>query len=149
MRYNDLIRGAYHFYQPNIKSTLQAEHFINTVKLQSGDLPPVLDIEITGKYSNDNMRRGLKNWLKLVEAHYGIRPIIYTNLNFYKKYLKNHFDGYSFWIAQYNRTDISLSTDQWVFWQYSNQGKVNGIAGSVDFNAFQGSLQELKSLCVP
>lgn len=144
-----LIRGAYHFYQPDIKSDFQADHFISTVQLETGDLPPVLDIEITGSYSVENLRKGLKNWLRIVEAHYKIKPIIYTNLNYYRKYLAGHFSEYKFWIAQYERSETNLPDHKWYFWQYSNQGKANGIAGLVDFNAFQGNLEELKAICIP
>ena len=34
-------RGAYHYYRPNENSTKQAQNFIKTAKLQSGDLIPV------------------------------------------------------------------------------------------------------------
>ncbi len=144
-----LLRGAYHFYRPEVKSTVQAQHFIQTVALDSGDLPPVLDIEVQSPYGDDNLRRGLTNWLRLVEAHYGIRPLIYTNLNFYEKHLEGHFHQYQFWIAQYGRYDTKMNRARWWFWQYSNQGKVNGIAGEVDFNAFQGDLVRLKAICLP
>ncbi len=42
---NKIMRGAYHYYRPNENSIEQANLFIKTVKLQKGDLPPVLDIE--------------------------------------------------------------------------------------------------------
>ncbi len=51
-----LIRGAYHYYRPNENSIEQAENFIKTVKLQKGDLPPVLDIE---KLQDDEFEDGL------------------------------------------------------------------------------------------
>ena len=34
-----MVRGAYHYYNPNVNSTLQAENFILTVDLDRGDLP--------------------------------------------------------------------------------------------------------------
>ena len=34
------IRGAYHFYNPKTDPIRQADFFINSVKLDSGDLPP-------------------------------------------------------------------------------------------------------------
>ena len=40
-----VLRGAYHFYRANKSARWQAQHFIQTVPLQKGDLPPVLDIE--------------------------------------------------------------------------------------------------------
>lgn len=150
-KWEGLLRGAYHFYRPHIKSTLQAKHFIKTVKMVKGDLPPVLDIETRGPYSEANMRQGLKNWLSIIERHYGVKPIIYTNLNFYKKYLKGHFPEHYFWIAQYRppgsfRTSPGLDSERWLFWQHSDQGLVNGVAGKVDFNVFQGNRRALEAL---
>ena len=40
-----LIRGAYHFFLPTKDGRMQAETFIKQVELESGDLPPVLDVE--------------------------------------------------------------------------------------------------------
>ena len=42
---HNFIRGAYHYYRPNENSNDQASNFIKNVKLASGDLPPILDIE--------------------------------------------------------------------------------------------------------
>jgi lysozyme len=145
---HNLIRGAYHFYRPQVNSKLQADNFISNVKLEKGDLPPVLDIELlaTG-YHIDNTVKGLKNWLKIVENHYHIKPIIYTNIDFYNKYLANKgFDSYPLWIAHYYEKKVKLN-QRWHFWQHNDKGKVNGIKGDVDFNVFNGDLHELKALC--
>ena len=40
-----MLRGAYHFLDPRMDGKLQAETFLKTVKLEHGDLPPVLDLE--------------------------------------------------------------------------------------------------------
>ena len=40
-----ILRGAYHFIDPRVDGRLQAENFLRTVKLEPGDLPPVLDLE--------------------------------------------------------------------------------------------------------
>ena len=48
-RNHGFIRGAYHFYIPSTDALKQADFFIRTVKLVSGDLPPVLDVEVTGR----------------------------------------------------------------------------------------------------
>ena len=42
-----------------------------------------------------------KEWLRIVEEHYGVRPIIYTYNNYYIDYLKGHgLDDYDYWIAR-------------------------------------------------
>lgn len=131
-------RGAYHFYNPRVLSTRQAEHFIKRVKLLRGDLPPVLDLEIEAGKPPEIILKGVANWLDLVEKHYGLRPVIYTNAHFYQKYIVGNFDEYPLWLAGYSRArldDLAESTNV-LFWQHSEKGYVKGIRGFVDFNVF-------------
>jgi lysozyme len=133
-----LKRGAYHFYNPRVLSDLQAAHFIKRVKMQPDDLPPVLDLEVEGGKPADIIIRGVRNWLTLVEQHYGVKPVIYTNEHFYKKYIAGYFDDYPLWLAGYSRTHLDDLADQAnvKFWQHSERGWVNGVKGYVDFNVF-------------
>ena len=82
-----VVRGAYHFYIPWKSGRVQAEHFIKTVTLATGDLPPVLDVEQLGKSTVSSLQKGIKEWLQIVEEYYGVKPIIYTNADFYKRNL--------------------------------------------------------------
>jgi lysozyme len=147
----NIIRGAYHYYKPNVKSTYQAQNFIKTIgKLSKGDLPPVLDIEETGKYGIDNLHRGLQNWLKIVEKHYGVKPIIYCFVDYYDKYFKEkkEYKDYQFWIAHHSKSSSRIKNKSWQFWQHSDKAKIKGISGNVCFNAFNGNKQKLQSLCI-
>ena len=145
-----LKKGAYHFYYPTLSAEDQAQNFISTVQLQSGDLPPVLDVEVLGSSSWVRLLSGMRIWLYLVEIQYGVKPIIYTNLKFYNKYLAGHFDDYPIWIARYNTKEPSLACGRdWQFWQYGNRGSLPGIEGDVDFNVFRGSMEDLDALCLP
>lgn len=143
-----LLRGAYHYYRPNENSTEQFEQFKKQVKLEKGDLPPVLDIEELGHFGLPNLRAGLKNWLLLAEAHYGVKPIIYTGRNFYIDYLKGHVDGYPLWIAAYSGKQRLRGID-WKFHQFTERVRVNGIHGTVDGNDFNGEMEALLTLCIP
>jgi lysozyme len=143
------LRGAYHYYRPNENSDKQVRMFIKRVKLEKGDLPPVLDIEKFSRIqSNKSLQLGLKNWLDKVEAHYGIKPIIYSGASHYKDLLSHEmFDEYVFWIANYNRVEYPVKpNDIWSFWQFSDKGKVNGIEGDTDLNVFKGNIEQLNSL---
>ena len=81
----------------------QADLFIKTVKLSPGDLPPVLDIEEKSKIqSTASLIVGLKRWIKKIEDHYGVKPIIYSSSNFYSAWLKKEFGDYPLWVANYN-----------------------------------------------
>lgn len=145
---NKMIRGAYHYYRPNENSLEQAELFIKTVTLEKGDLPPVLDIEKLPKnQSVANLKLGLKRWLKAVESHYGVKPIIYTGERYYDDFLKEEFSDYLFWIANYNFYREEISED-WLFWQFTEKASVPGIKGKVDVNIFNGDLQQLQFITV-
>ncbi len=141
----NLIKGAYHFYYPQLDPVLQAQNFIETVELQKGDLPPVLDFEVVQRQSKKEIVKGLKEWSTEIEEAYDIKPIIYTNLKMYNKYIKGDFDGYKVWIARYNDIAPDMPFNQgWDFWQYGNRGRVEGIEGDVDLNVFHGSLDDLQ-----
>jgi lysozyme len=147
-----IIRGAYHFYRPNVAPGEQARNFIETVVLQPGDLPPVLDIEVRGRQPLNHLRGDLKEWLVLVERAYGVKPIIYTGYSFYKDYLEGYFDEYPLWIAHYNVKELKMQRTeraQLSFWQHTDQGVIDGIKGPVDCNIFYGSKQEIRKLCLP
>lgn len=136
---NKIIRGAYHYYRPNENSLEQAELFIKNVKLQKGDLPPVLDIEKLPKNQPlDSLKVGLKRWLEKVDAHYKVKPIIYTGENYYNAFLKEEFSEYTFWIANYNFFVEDIK-DDWLFWQFTEKATVSGINGNVDVSIYNGS----------
>jgi len=145
---NKMIRGAYHYYRPNENSIEQAAFFINTVVLQKGDLPPILDIEQLPKnQSVTRLKVGLKRWLNKVEAHYKVKPIIYTGEKYYDDFLKEEFSDYLFWIANYNFYREKIQED-WLFWQFTEKGSVPGISGNVDVNIYNGDLQQLQFITV-
>ncbi|MDA6068821.1 glycoside hydrolase family 25 protein [Flavobacterium sp. AC] len=143
-----IMRGAYHYYRPNENSIEQANLFIKTVKLQKGDLPPVLDIERLPKnQSLDSLKKGLKRWLNKVETHYQVRPIIYTGERYYDDFLKEEFGQYLFWIANYNFYREKIE-DDWLFWQFTEKGSLPGIKHRVDVNIYNGDLQQLQFITV-
>ena len=142
------IRGAYHYYRPNENSIDQAKLFIKTVHLEKGDFPPVLDIEkLPRNQSIDSLKVGLNRWLKRVEAHYGIKPIIYSGDTYYTDFLEAEFSDYIFWIAHYDFFETTINP-KWTIWQFTEKSKITGIRGNVDLNIFNGDIDDLKSLTV-
>jgi lysozyme len=133
-------RGAYHYYRPNENSTQQAQNFIKTANLKSGDMIPVLDIE--------KLREGLKNWLKIVEEHYGVKPMIYTGDRFFWDFLHDHgFDEYPIWVANYNQI-VKPETEDWTIWQFSEKGSLPGIGEKIDLNVLVGGEERLEGLLI-
>jgi len=145
---NKITRGAYHYYRPNENSIEQAALFIKTVQLKKGDLPPVLDIEQLPKnQSIDSLKVGLKRWLKKVENHYGVQPIIYSGEKYYAAFLHKEFSEYTFWIANYN-VFVEEIKPNWLFWQFTEKASVDGISGNVDVNIYNGSKVKLNYLTI-
>jgi len=145
---NKMMRGAYHYYRPNENSIEQADLFIKTVKLQKGDLPPVLDIEKLPKnQSLDSLKVGLKRWLIKVEKHYQVRPIIYSGERYYTDFLKEEFSEYLFWIANYNFYREKIE-DDWLFWQFTEKASLPGIKHRVDVNIYNGDIEQLQFITV-
>ncbi|HEX7847223.1 MAG TPA: glycoside hydrolase family 25 protein [Chitinophagaceae bacterium] len=145
---NDIARGAYHFFIASKDGRMQAENFIDRVKLQTGDLPPVLDIEQLNGTAPALIRQEAKEWLEIVENYYGVRPIIYTNVDFYNRYLGKDFDKYPLWVAHYYQSHQPRISRNWAFWQHSDEGRVNGITSAVDFNVFSGDSIEFSKLLI-
>lgn len=147
-RKHGFIRGAYHFYNPKTDALKQADFFIRTVDLDSGDLPPVLDVEDAGKKSKKELQLSLKKWLDKVENHYGVKPILYTSYKFKTRYLDDStFNSYPYWIAHYYVDSVKYK-GKWDFWQHTDIGIVPGIDEDVDLNVFNGTLDELKEMTI-
>jgi lysozyme len=144
----EMIRGAYHFFIATKDGTLQARNFIKNVKLESGDLPPVLDVEQTYGVSRTLLQQRIKAFLYAAELAYGVKPVIYTNADFYESYLKDEFDDYPLWVAHYLQPQEPRISRNWHFWQHSESGHVNGINGKVDFNVFNGDSTEFVNLLI-
>lgn len=142
-----LIRGAYHFYRADEDPVIQANNYLESVQLESGDLRPVLDIEkVPRRKSREKFIEDLKVWLKIVEEKYGEKPIIYTYYHYYKDHLRGEFDEYPLWLANYNDVMIPSPNDDWEMWQFTENGIVKGINTKVDLNIYNGNLWSLKKL---
>ncbi|MGX9987425.1 glycoside hydrolase family 25 protein [Soonwooa purpurea] len=144
---HELLRGAYHFYRPDEDPILQANSFASVVKLESGDLPPVLDIEkMPRRKTKSQLIADLKLWLKIMENAYGVKPIIYTYYHYHKDVLAGEFEDYPLWLANYNDVPAPSPEENWQFWQFTENGIAYGINVKVDLNVYNGSYWSLRQL---
>lgn len=142
-----VIRGAYHYFLPDRNAKVQAANFISSVKLKAGDLPPVVDVEEMRGKSKEELVKSLKDFLKVVEEHYHVKPIIYSNLNFIEDFLADDFRAYKFWVAHYYRSEIStIDSIDCLFWQHTDKADLLGVRGNVDANVFNGTEYDMKRL---
>ncbi|MCH5302096.1 MAG: glycoside hydrolase family 25 protein [Prevotella sp.] len=148
-REHGFTRGAYHFYSVHSPASSQARFFTQQVRLENGDLPPVLDVEHKPKEQSDaEFQASVLEWLKIVEDHYRIKPIIYTYYKFKMRYLNDSiFDQYPYWIAHYYVDSVEYR-GRWKFWQHTDAGRLPGIKGNVDFNIYNGSYYDLRQMTI-
>ena len=119
-----MVCGAYHFFIGSKDGKMQAENFIDKVDLKTGDLPPVLDVEQLNGTSVSSFRKEVKEWLEAAENYYRVKPIIYTNVDFYNHFLGSEFDEYPLWVAHYYQPGQPRISRGWTFWQHSDEGRV-------------------------
>jgi lysozyme len=145
-----IIRGAYHYFSPDTDPLLQARHFCRTVKLEPGDLPPVLDVEERGSLTREELSRRVQVWMDHVERETGVTPILYSGKRFYEDQLRDWLETkYPLWIAHYHVPALRMETsERWQFWQHSDRGRADGIGHRVDFNVFYGEEEEWKEMLV-
>ncbi len=149
MRDAGVQRGAYHFFDPSENAAAQADLFLNTVRLDAGDLPPVLDIEMLKRSALTSTLDGIAVWLAAVQSGTGTTPIIYTSPGFWAQLGNPPNPGnHPLWVAHYGVAKPSVPPiwNSWTFWQFSQLGRCAGIKGYVDLNRFSGSLDDLKAM---
>ncbi|NWG52754.1 MAG: glycoside hydrolase family 25 protein [Hydrogenophilaceae bacterium] len=140
-----VLRGAYHFFTLCRPGAQQAENFIRTVPRAAGTMPPALDLEHKGPCREGPTMRDVVGemgaFLERVEAHYGVRPILYTTREFHDAHLAG-VRGERFWLRSLFRAPDFRERD-WVIWQHHNRGRKRGVSGPIDLNAFRGDAAAL------
>ncbi|MSP61440.1 MAG: glycoside hydrolase family 25 protein [Myxococcales bacterium] len=145
---NGVVRGAYHFFRANIDPVQQADHFLSVAGAPgAGDLPLVADVETADGQSGAVISQRVLAFLVRLEQKSGRVPMIYTSPGFFGGTMGNPkgFEKYHLWVAhwQVNCPNVPGSWTNWPFWQYTSKGTVPGIAGNVDLDRFNGSLNDL------
>ena len=125
--------GSYIFSRAKTKAEAETEatRLYNACKPYDPDMPLYIDLEAKGleKYANTVAQAFLIKMKAL-----GGRGGVYANLNWWNNYLAETARDYSsnpFWIAQYNNTMDYKPSDRMGMWQYTSEGRVNGIDGDV------------------
>jgi len=141
--------GAYHFFTLCRDGLSQAQNFIALVP--DSALPPAIDLEYVGncktRPSVENFLIELSAFTDAIEAHYGVKPIIYTTRSFYRDYLAASPIGTdSLWVRDLFGTASWPKDREALFQQYASNGRHAGIEGPVDLNIFLGSKEDFLRL---
>lgn len=143
-----LIRGAYHFFTFCRPGKEQAQNFIETVPVEPGTLAPVIDLEFGGncqaRPARESLLQELTEYIAAIEQVYGQTPILYVTYEAYNAYLSGELEHLALWIRDIFRHPKLPDNRPWLFWQYSNHGRLPGVPTYVDLNVFHGSTEEFK-----
>ena len=67
---------------------------------------------------------------------YGVEFGIYANYDYVKNVLPSWASIYPLWLARYNSITGDVAPFNIEMWQYTSNGKVNGITGAVDLSRY-------------
>jgi len=152
-----LIRGAYHFANPNDSSgSAQADYFVNHGGGWSSDgltLPGMLDIEYNPYgsecygLSGSQMTNWIWDFVNEYAARTGVYPVIYSTTDWWNTCTSRdtNFANYDpLFIANYAASGGGVLPPGWgyyTFWQYADSGTFPG-----DQDLFNGAYDRLQAL---
>lgn len=143
-----IVKGSYLFYKYGVvEPEVQIRHFIDNSRYDDGDLPPVLDVEmsITQVYNigKELVQKDVLECLRIIERERGVKPILYASRSVYNSYLDApEFKEYDLWIARYGSKDAGV--DEHRFWQFSAYGELGGmdLKSNIDIDIFNGDVND-------
>ena len=129
--------GSYHFMRTSSSIQSQFNNFISLVKREEQDLVPLLDVETRAGWTIKQLQDSVLKFVRMLERHYGCKPMIYTSSSYFNDYLGEKFAGYPLFIARYSKTEPTVNFGaKWILWQFSDRGRIEGIDAMVDLSRF-------------
>lgn len=128
--------GYYHFANNTENPEQQAQLFIDAIQGLQNDTCLWLDIEIEENWSKSAAINFSNRFINYVQSK-GYKCGIYTGYYFYKDYLQGNIPSIPLWIASYGKQPPTYSAQSW---QYSESGRIPGVATPVDLNYFVGNI---------
>jgi lysozyme len=152
---NHIINGCYHWLQPGINASTQADFFLEAWLMNPCNLPPILDLEDGRTTDFTGLLYKAQTWLEQVEEACGRAPMVYTSAGFMRNFdpaRAGFLLRYPLWLAQYTAwpaPKVPQPWAGWTFWQYSDRGPGRAYgaqSASMDMNRFNGTPEELARL---
>lgn len=138
--------GAYHFATLNNNDVVsdseqEANYFLKSLNdLPNMTLPLALDIETNkNNLPPDKVVLWAKTFINVLKESGKTNIALYSGLSFFNSehFVKEDFPGIKIWLAEYNKgvnPVLPKGFDSIWMWQFSCEGKINGINGNVDVN---------------
>lgn len=134
--------GFYHYVTARnlAEAKAQAAFFAERIKEKRQHARPAMDFEEFGELSHREVREIALQFLRELEERIKVRPVVYSDAsNASTVFDDDRLREYPLWIAQYGvvRPDMENPWRKWSGWQYTDSGRVRGIAGDVDRDYFR------------
>lgn len=133
--------GVYHFVRATDVASAKAEarYFANAISGLEIDCKLAMDFEEFGNLSNQEINTISFAFLEETERITGKDMVIYSNtndaINVFNQEIANK---YPLWVANYGVQEPydNGKWSNWVGFQYTSMGRINGVNGYVDLNRF-------------
>ena len=128
--------GIYHYSYAKsaTEAKKEADFCLKTIKNYKIDLPVAFDIEDSSQthLGKDTLTSIVIAFCDRIKSA-GYRPMLYCNPNWLCNYLHKDklINKYDIWLANWG---VSAPSYNCAIWQYSENGSVPGVSGSVDMN---------------
>lgn len=140
---NGLKVGFYHYVNATSVDSAEkeAEFFCSVISGKDPDCKLVMDYEEFGGVSKTQINRIAEAFLTKVKQITGKEVIVYSNLyNSRNTFSKELAGKYQLWLAYYASENAMRNAtsnwENWIGWQYTDEGRLNGVSGYVDKDYF-------------
>ncbi len=142
---NGLKVGFYHYLSARTKEEAreEAEYFCRVISGTKPDCRLAMDFEEFGNLSKEEINEISLTFLERVEELTKKEVVIYSDLsNARNTFSKELADKYPLWLAEYGVRNPSGTGrwNDWIGFQYSDMGRINGIRGDVDRDDFKDEI---------
>lgn len=138
----------YHMLRQN-NAVEEAKHFLSVINGLDSDCLYMLDVENTQNCNLEaspwDTSQRVVDFCEYLKSQ-GKQPGIYCSLSFWQNVIKGNARNYPLWVARYG---ASAGIDNYVGWQYSENGRLAGTTGDIDMNVFNESILLKKQVPAP
>lgn len=156
-----IARAAYHILYPGVAPKSQMDNFLKAVGDDFGELPMVLDIELSHHKSPQEITNSILQCATIIETKTGKKPILYSRASFIDQFVTAKrspgvwLNQYDWWLAQYLRSGKEhagppalpkgVSRNRVIIHQTTPSGESFGMESKVlDYNRWQFDLSNFK-----
>lgn len=121
----------------------QAEKFAELIKGKNYEMRPAMDYESFSGLGRETVNNIGIAFLKETERLTGVRPAVYSDSYRTRNLWDARFGKYPLWVADYDGGENPPDSPIWRAWagfQYSDRGRIDGIADYVDLDYFTAEI---------